>query len=75
MCGLGESLTVKIRITAPIISGELMDEWLIEDTLGIHTVKVKGNFTTNNASALRGAIRTRLGLHSQSISRSRSEKR
>ncbi|HIF9117826.1 TPA: LysR substrate-binding domain-containing protein [Photobacterium damselae] len=30
-------------------------EWLINDNQGIHTMTVKGNFTTNNASALRQA--------------------
>ncbi|WP_318463469.1 LysR family transcriptional regulator [Photobacterium leiognathi] len=38
------------------------NEWLIEDKLGIHTVKVKGNFTTNNASSLRGAA-----IHGQGL--------
>ncbi|MEC6907250.1 LysR family transcriptional regulator [Photobacterium piscicola] len=36
--------------------------WLVNDNLGPHTIHVHGNFTTNNASALRGAA-----LHGQGL--------
>jgi DNA-binding transcriptional LysR family regulator len=38
------------------------NEWLVKNDSGVYTIEVKGNLTTNNASALRKAARCGQGL-------------